>query len=169
MKFLYNKNFVNARVTFYIIIFLEYIYLAYFSRFQCTGCPLCGMTRAVKSLLILDFKSAFEFNNMVWIIGIILLVILIDIICILRINLKLEKWSKSMEKKSRKKSDLFNGFSLTKNIDKYGIINLIIWVSIPIILAIIIVSIQDKKITSTFNPNSDSSSYSSNSENLRNK
>ena len=43
-----------------------------------------------------------------------------------------------MEKKSRKKTDLFNGFSLTKNIDKYGIINLIIWVSIPVIIAIIV-------------------------------
>lgn len=75
----------------------------------------------------------------------------------------------NLKKKSRKKSDLFNGFSLIKNIDKYGIINLIIWVSIPIILAIIIVSIQDKKITSTFNSDSDSSSYSSDSENFKNK
>ena len=42
------------------------------------------MTRAVKSLLRLDFKSAFEFNSMVWIFCILIPVIVIDIIFILR-------------------------------------------------------------------------------------
>lgn len=43
-----------------------------------------GMTRAVKSLLILDFKSAFEFNNMVWIFFIILPIIFMDILIIIK-------------------------------------------------------------------------------------
>ena len=43
-----------------------------------------GMTRAVKSLLILDFKKAFEFNNMVWIFCILIPVIVIDIVIILK-------------------------------------------------------------------------------------
>ena len=42
------------------------------------------MTRAAKSLLILDFKKAFEFNNMVWIFCIVIPVILIDIVMILK-------------------------------------------------------------------------------------
>lgn len=43
-----------------------------------------GMTRAVKSLLILDFKKAFEFNNMVWIFCIAIPIITIDIVMILK-------------------------------------------------------------------------------------
>lgn len=84
IKILYNKEFVNARLIFYLIILLEYNYFAYFSHFQCTGCPLCGMTRAVKSLLVFDFKSAFEFNNMVWIFCIILPIFFIDIVIIVK-------------------------------------------------------------------------------------
>ncbi len=79
-----DKDFQNARLIIYIILFISYIYLAYFSHFQCVGCQLCGMTRAVKSLLRLDFKSAFEFNSMVWIFCIIIPVIAIDIIFIFK-------------------------------------------------------------------------------------
>ena len=43
-----------------------------------------GMTRAVKSLLILDFKKSFEFNNMVWIFCIAIPIITIDIVMILK-------------------------------------------------------------------------------------
>ena len=39
-------------------------------------------TRAVKSLLILDFKKAFEFNNTVWIFCIVIPVIATDILFI---------------------------------------------------------------------------------------
>lgn len=77
-----DKDFQNARLIIYIILFISYIYLAYFSHFQCVGCQLCGMTRAVKSLLILDLKSAFEFNNMVWIFCIAIPVIATDILFI---------------------------------------------------------------------------------------
>ena len=42
------------------------------------------MTRAVKSLLVLDFKSAFEFNSMVWIFFIILPIIFMDILIIIK-------------------------------------------------------------------------------------
>ena len=47
------------------------------------------MTRAVKSLLILDFKKAFEFNNTVWIFCIVIPVIVIDIIFILKRRCKI--------------------------------------------------------------------------------
>lgn len=77
-----DKDFQNARLIIYIILFISYIYLAYFSHFQCVGCQLCGMTRAVKSLLRLDFKSAFEFNGMVWIFCFVIPVIATDILFI---------------------------------------------------------------------------------------
>ena len=78
-----DVNFQNARIITYIILFIFYIFLAYFSNFQCVGCPLCGMTRAVKSLLICDFAKAFEYNSKVWIFCIIIPLILLDIINII--------------------------------------------------------------------------------------
>ncbi len=71
-------NVQNARCIFYLVLFAFYIYLNYFSNFSCSGCILCGMTRAVNSLLKLDFRKAFEYNNMVWIFYIIIPIIVID-------------------------------------------------------------------------------------------
>lgn len=86
-----DKDFQNARLIIYIILFISYIIIAYFIKLNCVGCPLCGMTRALKSLLMLDFKSAFEFNNMVWIFCIAIPVIMIDIILIVKSKLKLKR------------------------------------------------------------------------------
>lgn len=47
----------------------------------------------------------------------------------------------------------------TENIDKYGIINLIIWVSIPIIIALIIVSKRNINTTSSTSNNSSTNNY----------
>lgn len=84
MNKIYNKDLVNARIIFYVVLAIEYIYLAYFSHFTCPGCAFCGMTRAVKSLLVLDFKSAFQFNRNVWIFCILIPIIIIDILIILK-------------------------------------------------------------------------------------
>ena len=59
-----------------------------------------------------------------------------------------------------------------ENIDKYGIINLIIWVSIPIIIVLIIEYKQDissTTSTSTSSSSNDSSSYSSSNKSFTNK
>lgn len=79
-----NDEFQKARLEIYFILFISYIVVAYLIHIKCIGCPLCGMTRAVKSLLILDFKKAFEFNNTVWIFCIVIPVIAIDIIFIFK-------------------------------------------------------------------------------------
>ena len=79
-----DYDFQNARLISYLILTIAFLYLSFFSHFECAGCPLCGMTRAIKSLLILDFQSAFEFNNMVWIFFIILPIIFIDIVIIVK-------------------------------------------------------------------------------------
>ena len=76
-------NFQNSRMITYIILFMFYIYLAYYSNFQCVGCQLCGMTRALKSLLILNFSKAFDYNSKVWIFCIIIPLIIFDIINII--------------------------------------------------------------------------------------
>lgn len=82
-KIFNNEEFQNARLIIYVILLIEYLYLAYFSNFKCIGCPLCGMTRAVKSLLILNFTKAFEYNPQVWIFCIIIPLIVLDIIKVL--------------------------------------------------------------------------------------
>lgn len=83
-KIINDNDFENARLIIYFILLITFIYLAYFSHFTCSGCALCGMTRAIKSLLVLDFKSAFEFNNNVWIFCIIIPFIVIDIVIIIK-------------------------------------------------------------------------------------
>lgn len=82
-KSLNDNEFQNARLIIYIILLVEFLYLAYFNNFKCIGCPLCGMTRAVKSLLILNFERALEYNQAVWIFFIIIPLIVLDVINIL--------------------------------------------------------------------------------------
>lgn len=84
MKILKDKEFQNARMIIYTILLISYIYFAYFIDFKCIGCPLCGMTRAVKSLLHLNFSLALQYNKNVWIFFIILPIITIDIFFIVR-------------------------------------------------------------------------------------
>jgi len=86
-----DTNFQNARIITYIIIFIFYIYLAYFINFQCIGCPLCGMTRAIKSLLILNFPKAFEYNPKAWIFCMIIPLIILNIIVILHKKILIKK------------------------------------------------------------------------------
>lgn len=64
-KILNDNEFQNARLIIYVILLVEFLYLAYFTNFQCIGCPLCGMTRAVKNLLLLNFAKALEYNRTV--------------------------------------------------------------------------------------------------------
>lgn len=82
-KILNDNEFQNARLIIYIILLVEFLYLAYFNNFKCIDCPLCGMTRAVKSLLILNFERALEYNQVVWIFFIIIPLIVLDVINIL--------------------------------------------------------------------------------------
>ncbi|MFV0498129.1 MAG: DUF2752 domain-containing protein [Candidatus Fimivivens sp.] len=50
-----------------IYIYLDYIHFGcIFQRFLHIPCPGCGMTRALKSALILDWKAAFSYHRMVF-------------------------------------------------------------------------------------------------------
>ncbi len=91
IKLFKNQSFIQARLIIYIILFIFYIYLAYFSNFQCIGCQLCGMTRAVKNLLMFNFSKAFEYNNNIWIFCIIIPLIVMDLIAILFQKIKYNK------------------------------------------------------------------------------
>lgn len=81
-----NKDFQNARIIIYLVLFIFYIYLAYFSNFKCMGCPLCGMTRAVKSILMLRINEAVQYNPMSIIFCFIIPLIIIDLITIVISN-----------------------------------------------------------------------------------
>lgn len=81
-----NKDFENARIIVYFILLISYIYFEYFSNLQCVGCPLCGMTRAVKCILMLNINKALEYNELSFIFCIIIPLIFIDIINIIYKN-----------------------------------------------------------------------------------
>lgn len=50
-----------------LYIFLDHIHFGcIFQRFLHIPCPGCGMTRALKALLALDFKAAFSYHPMVF-------------------------------------------------------------------------------------------------------
>ncbi len=50
-----------------VYILLDYIHFGcIFQRFLQMPCPGCGMTRAVKSALMLDLKTAFRYHPMVF-------------------------------------------------------------------------------------------------------
>lgn len=88
-----NSEFCEARIIFYVALFIDYIIVAYIVKIQCTGCPLCGMTRAMKCLLTFKFKEAFNYNKLIMIFCIIIPMILIDTGCIvyLKINAQSKK------------------------------------------------------------------------------
>lgn len=68
----------------FLLIFLAYILITYFLKIpNCpvkllTGypCPGCGMTRAGFSILKLDFKSAFEYNPLIFVLPFILVILI---------------------------------------------------------------------------------------------
>lgn len=86
IQILKDKSFVKARLIVYSILFIFCIYLAYFSNFKCIGCLLCGMTRAVKSILMLKIEEAVQYNRLSIIFCFIIPLIIIDLIVIVTSN-----------------------------------------------------------------------------------
>lgn len=84
------KKYLNSLVVFVkkyyilIIIFLMYIIITYsFNMPNCIiklicgyPCPGCGLTRAGFSLLRLDFYQAFNFNPLIYVVPLVILVII---------------------------------------------------------------------------------------------
>ena len=54
-KIINDKEFQDARLTIYSILFISYIYLAYFSNFKCNGCPLCRNDQSIKMFTKIRF------------------------------------------------------------------------------------------------------------------
>lgn len=92
MRILKGKSFSTARIIIYLLLFIFYVYLAYFTNFQCSGCPLCGMTRAVKCLLTLKFEDAFNYNKFVGGFCIIIPMIMVDSLYIIYLGLRKNKY-----------------------------------------------------------------------------
>lgn len=86
-----KREFQIVRFNFYIVLVITYFYLLLFADLDCHGCLLCGMTRAIKSILLFDFKNAFLLNKYSWIFIVLIPVIIIDIINIMKKNFKLTK------------------------------------------------------------------------------
>ena len=59
-----KKEFQIIRISLYIAVVISYCLIYNCIHIHCKGCVLCGMTRAIKSILLLDFKSAISYNSL---------------------------------------------------------------------------------------------------------
>ena len=75
----------KTRVIFWLSLFVLFFLYSALTGFQCVFlryfhviCPGCGMTRAVKALLRLDFAGAWRFHPMVFSMPLLVLYIALD-------------------------------------------------------------------------------------------
>ena len=61
------KKYIILLIVIIISVYILFFYNCPIKQYLGFDCPGCGLTRALKSLLILDFRSAFEFNPMIFI------------------------------------------------------------------------------------------------------
>ena len=78
------KRIKTSRIILVLILLCIFAY-AYFVGFECVYlkylhiiCPGCGMTRALRAVVSLDFVNAFTYHPMVFAMPIVLLYILMD-------------------------------------------------------------------------------------------
>lgn len=90
MKIINDINFINARIVVYIVLIISFLIIL-LTDIQCSGCPLCGMTRGVICILKLDFVEALSFNSNIWIFFFIIPIIILDIFNILMYFIKRKK------------------------------------------------------------------------------
>lgn len=90
MKIINDINFINARIVVYIVLIISF-FIILLTDVQCSGCPLCGMTRGVICILKLDFVKALSFNSNIWIFFFIIPIIILDILNILMFLIKRKK------------------------------------------------------------------------------
>lgn len=76
---------INKKLLFIAAAVILFIIYAYATGFECIFlkyfgfiCPGCGMTRALKSILILDFRNAFIYHPMVFCMPIVFVYIIKD-------------------------------------------------------------------------------------------
>lgn len=86
----YNLSLTTARFTIYIALALLYIFLrVYPLKISETHiCPLCGMTRATTCLLQFKIYEAYNYNNKVIFILLLMIFIIFDIMGFILNHLK---------------------------------------------------------------------------------
>lgn len=77
-----NKDFILARLVFYLILVLFYLYIVFLNTASCPEsdpCMLCGLKTAVYKTFKFSFVEAYQLNHLVVYIWFIMLMILVDI------------------------------------------------------------------------------------------
>lgn len=90
-KLFENKDFQNARIITYTCLGILYFIFLFFIKIECSGCAFCGMTRAIKSILLFRYKEAIEYNKYSIFFMIIIPVIIVDFIYIIVKRIKESK------------------------------------------------------------------------------
>ena len=64
-----KRNIIKTAEYAAIAVFVLFFYRCPFKLITGIDCPGCGMTRAFKATVRLDFASAFEYHPLFWLIG----------------------------------------------------------------------------------------------------
>ena len=79
----------NARIIIYNVLFLWGLFITYIAPFHylCDDgkyvCKMCGMRTAVKYLIKMQWKSAYEKNHYIFMVFIVVIIACLDEICML--------------------------------------------------------------------------------------
>lgn len=77
----FNLEFIIARFSLYLIVTLFYFYLVFINTVSCPDeypCPLCNMKTAVWELIHFNIEKAFQLNELVIVIFIMIIYIILD-------------------------------------------------------------------------------------------
>lgn len=84
-KLYFNVEFIIARFSLYGIVTAFYFYLVFINTVSCPDeypCPLCNMKTAVWELIHFNIEKAFQLNDLVVVILILIIYIALDAILV---------------------------------------------------------------------------------------
>ncbi len=83
----FDNAFIIARLITYVFLIISYFLSVFVFKWSCPEdrpCVLCGMKTAIWELIHFRFQSAFQYNPLVIIVGIIIIYIVIDVLLIIK-------------------------------------------------------------------------------------
>ena len=90
-KIYFSIEFIIARFSLYGIVTAFYFYLVFINTASCpdeSPCPLCNMKTAVWELIHFNIEKAFQLNDLVVVILILIIYLVLDVILVVIYTIK---------------------------------------------------------------------------------